>query len=246
ARAQFGEKYADEDREVSMGDEESGVGAEGRTNSQELCGGTHVGATGEIGMFVLTGEGASSAGVRRVEGLTGAAAFDYLRQQDHRLAETALALKARPEEVSARVTTMMDERRALEREVAELRKQLALAGGGGPAQAEVEEVSGVPFLAQSLSGVSGKDLRGLIDEHKARLGSGAVLLVADTGGKAAVAAGVTDDLTARISAVDLVRAAAEALGGKGGGGRADMAQAGGADATKAPEAIAAARAVLAG
>ncbi|MEM6466376.1 MAG: alanine--tRNA ligase [Pseudomonadota bacterium] len=244
ARALFGEKYGDEVRVVSMGDVEGGVGAEGRTYSLELCGGTHVGATGEIGMFVLTGEGASSAGVRRVEGLTGAAAFDYLREQDHRLAETALALKARPEEVSARVTTLMDERRALEREVAELRKQLALAGGGGPAQAEVEDVGGVPFLAQSLSGVSGKDLRGLIDEHKARLGSGVVLLVADTGGKAAVAAGVTDDLTSRISAVDLVRAAAEALGGKGGGGRADMAQAGGADATKAPEAIAAARALL--
>ncbi|MEO1551953.1 MAG: alanine--tRNA ligase-related protein, partial [Pseudomonadota bacterium] len=244
ARALFGEKYGDEVRVVSMGDVDGGVGAEGRTYSLELCGGTHVGSTGEIGLFVLTGEAASSAGVRRVEGLTGAAAFGYLRAQDHRLAQTASALKARPEEVSARVSALMDERRALEREVADLRKQLALAGGGGPAQPQAEEVGGVPFLAQSLSGVSGKDLRGLIDAHKARLGSGAVVLVADTGGKAAVAAGVTDDLTDRVSAVDLVRAAAEAMGGKGGGGRPDMAQAGGADPSQAEAALAAARALL--
>ena len=139
---------------------------------------------------------------------------------------------------------LLDERRAQANEIADLRRKIALAGDGAAAPAGPETVGGIPFLAQSLSGVSGKDLRGLIDAHKSRLGSGVVLLVADTGDKAAVAAGVTEDLTARISAVDLVRVAAEALGGKGGGGRPDMAQAGGADASKAPQAIAAARALL--
>jgi alanyl-tRNA synthetase len=153
-------------------------------------------------------------------------------------------LRARPEELADRIRALLDERKAHASEIAELRRRLAMSGNGAAAPAGPETVGGVPFLAQSLTGVSGKDLRGLIDEHKARLGSGVILLVADTGDRAAVAAGVTDDLTGRISAVDLVRAAAEALGGKGGGGRPDMAQAGGADATKAPEAIAAARALL--
>ena len=212
----------------------------------ELCGGTHVTATGEIGTFVITGESASSAGVRRIEALTGAAAFDYLSAQDHRLAEAALALKARPEEVAERAKALLDERKQLQTEIAELRKQVALGGGGSAAGPEAKEVGGVKFLAQALTGVSPKDLRGLIDEHKARIGSGVVLLIADAGGKAAAACGVTDDLTGRISAVDAVRVAAEALGGKGGGGRPDMAQAGGADPSKAPEAIAAVEALLAG
>ena len=246
ARALFGEKYGEEVRVVSMGTRPEGeTGPAGKTYSLELCGGTHVARTGEIGLLVVTGESASSAGIRRIEALTGAAAFDHLAAQDRRLAEAAAVLKARPEEVGDRIKALMDERKKLENEIAELRKQVALGGGAadGP---EVKEVGGVKFLAQALSGVGAKDLRGLVDEHKKRLGSGAVLLITDAGGKAAVAAGVPDDLTARISAVDLVRAAAEALGGKGGGGRPDMAQAGGADASKAPEAIAAAEALLAG
>ena len=246
ARALFGEKYGEEVRVVSMGTRPEGeTGPAGKTYSLELCGGTHVARTGEIGLLVVTGESASSAGIRRIEALTGAAAFDHLAAQDRRLAEAAAVLKARPEEVGDRIKALMDERKKLENEIAELRKQVALGGGAadGP---EVKEVGGVKFLAQALSGVGAKDLRGLVDEHKKRLGSGAVLLITDAGGKAAVAAGVTDDLTDRISAVDLVRAAAEALGGKGGGGRPDMAQAGGADASKAPEAIAAAEALLAG
>ena len=247
AQALFGEKYGDEVRVVSMGRvAEGGSGPDGDIYSMELCGGTHVGATGEIGTFVVTSEGASSAGVRRIEALTGAAAYDYLAAQDQRLAEVALALKTPPQEAAERARALLDERKQLQAEIAELRKQVALGGGGSADGPEAKDVGGVKFLAQSLTGVSPKDLRGLIDEHKSRLGSGVVLLVADAGGKAAVACGVTEDLTGRISAVDAVRAAAEALGGKGGGGRPDMAQAGGADAAKAPEAIAAVEALLAG
>ena len=191
------------------------------------------------------GDSASSAGVRRIEALTGAEAFRYLSEQDHRLAEVALALKAQPAEVADRVRALLDERKALSGEVADLRRQLAMAGGGSGAP-EAEDVGGVKLHAQIVSGVSGKDLPALIDEHKARLESGVVVLVADTGGKAAVAAGVTKDLTERVSAVDLVRAAVAELGGKGGGGRPDMAQGGGPSAENGKAALQAARAVLEG
>ena len=244
ARALFGEKYGDEVRVVSMGTRDgSGLGAGGDTYSLELCGGTHVGRTGDIGTFRLVSEGASASGVRRIEAVTGAGALAQIAADEAALAEAAGLLRARPEELAERVRALLDERKAQGAEIAELRRRLAMAGG--PAEAKgPETVAGVSFMAQTLKGVSGKDLRGLIDEHKARLGSGVILLVADTGEKAAVAAGVTDDLTGRISAVDLVRVAAEALGGKGGGGRPDMAQAGGNDPARAPEAIAAARALL--
>ncbi|MCV2870538.1 alanine--tRNA ligase [Defluviimonas sp. WL0002] len=244
AQALFGEKYGDEVRVVSMGRlSGSGKGQEGDVYSLELCGGTHVRRTGDIGAFVLLGDSASSAGVRRIEALTGQAALDFLRAQDTRLGETALALKAQAADVPARVRALLDERKALQNEVAQLRRELAMGGGasGGP---EIKEINGVKFIPQVVSGVSGKDLPALVDELKARVGSGAVLVVADTGGKAAVAAGVTEDLTARLSAVEIVKAAAEALGGKGGGGRPDMAQAGGADVSKAGEAVKAAEAVI--
>jgi alanyl-tRNA synthetase len=245
AQALFGEKYGDEVRVVSMGVQDgSGKGADGRTYSLELCGGTHVRRTGDIGAFVALGESASSAGVRRFEALTGQAALDHLRAQDARLAEVALVLKASPAEAVERVKALADERRALLNEVAQLRREVAMGGkAGGP---EAREIGGVKFLAQVLSGVSGKDLPALIDEMKARIGSGAVLLIADTGAKPAVAAGVTADLTGTLSAVTLVKAAAEAMGGKGGGGRPDMAQAGGADIGQAEAAIQAAEAVLEG
>ncbi|WP_340109301.1 alanine--tRNA ligase [Pikeienuella sp. HZG-20] len=244
AQALFGERYGDEVRVVSMGERPEGeTGPTGRIYSMELCGGTHVGATGEIGLFVITGEAASAAGVRRIEALTGEAALDYLSARDHALSEAALTLKTRPEEVAARARALLDERKALQAEIAELRKTIALGGGGGAAP-ETREIGGVTLLAQTLSGVSPKDLRGLVDEMKARIGSGVVLLVADSGGKAAAAVGVTEDLTGRVSAVDLVRAASAALGGAGGGGRADLAQAGGADPSKAPEAIAAVERLL--
>ncbi|MBY4891796.1 alanine--tRNA ligase [Rhodobacteraceae bacterium N5(2021)] len=244
AQALFGEKYGDEVRVVSMGVQDgSGKGADGNTYSLELCGGTHVRRTGDIGVFVTLGDSASSAGVRRIEALTGPAAFDYLSAQDHRMGALALELNAQPGDVIDRVKALKDDRKKLENEVAQLRRELAMAGG---AQApEATEVNGIAFHAQALSGVTGKDLAGIVDEHKARLGSGAVLLIADTGGKAAVAAGVTDDLKDKISAVDLVRAAVAELGGKGGGGRPDFAQGGGADASNAEAAIAAAKAVLA-
>ena len=245
AQALFGEKYGDEVRVVSMGRQPgSGKGSDGETYSLELCGGTHVARTGDIGAFVLLGDSASSAGVRRVEALTGAAALAHLRTQDARLAEAAALLRTHPGDVADRLRALLDERRALQTEVAQLRRDLAMGGPG--AAPETRRVNGVAFAAQVLSGVPGKDLPGLIDGMKARLGSGAVLLIADTGGKPAVAAGVTDDLTSRLSAVDLLRAAVGAMGGRGGGGRPDLAQGGGADIAGAQAAIAAAEAVIGG
>jgi alanyl-tRNA synthetase len=246
AQALFGEKYGDEVRVVSMGRlGGSGKGQGGDTYSLELCGGTHVARTGDIGAFVCLGDSASSAGVRRIEALTGQAALDHLGAQAMRLAEIAAALKAQTGDVVDRVKALMDDRKALANEVAQLRRDLAMGGksANGP---ETRDIGGVKFVAQIVSGVSGKDLPALVDELKSRVGSGAVLIVADTGGKAAVAAGVTADLTGRLSAVAIVKAAAEALGGKGGGGRPDMAQAGGTDASKADEAVKAAEAVIGG
>ena len=243
AQALFGEKYGDEVRVVSMGTlAGSGKGADGATYSLELCGGTHVRRTGDIGLFVSLGESASSAGVRRFEALTGQAALDHLRAQDARLADVAATLKAAPAEVGERVKTLTEERRALQNEVAQLRRELAMGGKSGGS--DIKEINGIKLIAQVMSGVTGKDLPGLIDEMKARLGSGAVVLIADTGAKPAVAAGVTADLTGRISAVTLAKAAVEALGGKGGGGRPDLAQGGGADIALADAALKAVEAAL--
>jgi alanyl-tRNA synthetase len=245
AQALFGEKYGDEVRVVSMGRAPTGKGLDGETYSIELCGGTHVRQTGDIGAFVTLGDSASSAGVRRIEALTGAEAMAYLSAQDRRLSEVAGELKTQTDEVPARVRALLDERNALQNEVAQLRRDLAMAGGGTAAP-DAREIGGVPFLAQTLTGVTGKDLPALIDAHKDRMGTGAVLLIADAGGKAAVAAGVTADLKDRVSAVDLVKAAVAELGGKGGGGRPDMAQGGGPDASRADAAIRAAETVLEG
>ena len=244
AQALFGEKYGDEVRVVSMGRADTGKGSDGQTYSLELCGGTHVKQTGDIGVFVTLGDSASSAGVRRIEALTGEAAFEYLRGQDAKLARTALTLKAKAEDVPDRVKALLDERKSLTNEVAQLRRELAMSGGA--AQNDDQEINGISFFANVLSGVSGKDLPGLIDEHKARMGSGAVLLIADAGGKAAVAAGVSDDLKDKLSAVDLVKAAVVELGGKGGGGRPDLAQGGAASAENSDAAIAAAKSVIEG
>ncbi len=199
--------------------------------------------TGEIGLCVLTADAASSAGVRRVEAVTGQAALDHLVTEARRGAEAAAILKSAPADLPHRVRALVEERRTLEAELAQLRRDLAM-GAGGASGAAARDVNGVPFLAQVLTGVVGKDLPALIDAQKSRLGSGAILLIADAGEKAAVAAGVTNDLTAKISAVDLVRAAVGELGGKGGGGRPDMAQGGAKDADNAEGAIAAAEAVL--
>ncbi|MGH1354917.1 MAG: alanine--tRNA ligase [Thalassovita sp.] len=245
AQALFGEKYGDEVRVVSMGRAETGKGQDGQTYSLELCGGTHVKQTGDIGMCVILGDSASSAGVRRIEALTGQGALDYLQEQSKTLNAVLGALKAQPSELTDRVEALLSERKQLSNEVAQLRRELAMAGGAGQGSGpEAEEINGVKFLAQVLSGVSGKDLPALIDEHKSRLGSGAVLLIAEAEGKVAVAAGVTEDMTGAVSAVDLVRAATPELGGKGGGGRPDMAQGGGRDASNAQSAIDAAKAVI--
>ena len=249
AQALFGEKYGDEVRVVSMGTlEDSGKGVDGRTYSIELCGGTHVRQTGDIGAFKLVSEAASSAGVRRIEAITGDDALAQVQRNQAILDQVAEALHAVPDELVARVRQLQTERKTLANEVAQLRRELAMAGGAGQgaATAEPRQVGGIDFVAQVLTGVSGKDLPALIDDHKGRLGSGAVLLIADAGGKAAVAAGVTDDLTGRVSAVDLVRAATPELGGKGGGGRPDMAQGGGRDAGNADAAIKAAETILEG
>jgi alanyl-tRNA synthetase len=235
----FGEKYGDEVRVVSMGDK-----PDGSTFSVELCGGTHVKRTGEIGLVRVVSEGAVAAGVRRVEALTGDAARSYLTDQDTRVKAIAARLKVTPDQALDRVDALMEERRKLEREVVELKKQVALGGGSQQASAK-EEVAGVAFSGRVLDGVSPKDLKGIADEMKRELGSGVVALVATGEGKAAIVVGVTDDLTNDHSAVELVRAGSAALGGKGGGGRPDMAQAGGPDATKAADAIDAVKAALA-
>ncbi|WP_298196187.1 alanine--tRNA ligase [Novosphingobium sp.] len=241
AMALFGEKYGDEVRVLSMGRLNGG-----RNYSVELCGGTHVRATGDIGLFRIVSEGAVSSGVRRIEALTGEGARRWLVGREDALKNAASLLRTTPDEVEARVAALLDERRKLERELAEAKKALALGGGGGAAPAADEEVGGVRFSGQVLDGLDPKDLRGLLDQAKQRLGSGVAAIVAVNEGKASIAAAVTDDLTGKVSAVDLVRAGVAALGGKGGGGRPDMAQGGGPDGSKAAEAIAAVRAVLAG
>ncbi|MCF2904108.1 alanine--tRNA ligase [Octadecabacter sp. CECT 8868] len=244
AQALFGEKYGDEVRVVSMGRADTGKGTDGKTWSLELCGGTHVRQTGDIGAFVTLGDSASSAGVRRIEALTGQAALDYLQEQDQRLAATASLLKSPAGDVPDRVKALMDERKALANEVAQLRREVAMGGGAKEEGAKPKDINGMSFKAQVVQGVTGKDLPAMIDEMKTAMESGIVLLIADADGKAAVAAGVTADLTDKVSAVDLVRAAVAELGGKGGGGRPDMAQGGGKDAANADAAIAAAEAVL--
>ena len=243
AMALFGEKYGDEVRVLSMGRRADGV----RAYSTELCGGTHVRATGDIALFRIVAEGAVSSGVRRIEGLTGEGARAWLVGREEMLKGAASVLRTAPEEVEARIAVLVDERRKLERELAEAKKALALAGGGGgAAPAADENVGGVTFAGQVIDGLDAKELRGLLDQAKARIGSGIAAICAVNEGRAAFAVAVTDDLTARFSAVDLVRAGVEALGGKGGGGRPDMAQGGGPDGAKAAEAIAAVKAVLAG
>ncbi len=244
AQALFGEKYGDEVRVVSMGVQPgSGKGADGETYSLELCGGTHVKRTGDIGEFVLLGDSASSAGVRRIEALTGIDAQAHSAQQRTVLGAVQTELKTSPDRLLERIKGDQSKIKDLNNEIAQLRRELAMSGGA-QSNPEAAEINGVKFLAQVLSGVTGKDLPALIDEHKSRIESGAVLLIADTGGKAAVAAGVTEDLVKQLSAVDLVKAAVIELGGKGGGGRPDMAQGGGKDASNADAAIKAAEQVI--
>jgi alanyl-tRNA synthetase len=243
AMALFGEKYGDEVRVVSMGTGVRGVKAN-RPYSVELCGGTHVRATGEIGLVRVLSDSAVSAGVRRIEALTGAAARRHLADQDEKLKQAAAQLKVQPSDVPGRIEALMDERKKLERELSEARKKLAL-GGSGSGGDESREIGGIKYLGKVLTGVQPKDLKGLVDAAKSSLGSGVAAFVAvSDDGKASVVVGVTEDLTGRYSAVDLVRTASAAIGGKGGGGRPDMAQAGGPDGSKAAAAVDAVAAAL--
>jgi alanyl-tRNA synthetase len=232
AMALFGEKYGDEVRVLSMGRLSE------NDYSVELCGGTHVRALGDIQLFKIISESAVSAGVRRIEALTGEAARQWLIDRDARLREAAATLKSSPDEVPARVASLVEERKRLERELADARKQLAMGGGAirseGPAP---EEVNGHKFIGQVVEGFDPKGLRAAVDDMKKRLGSGIGALVAVNEGRASVAVGVTDDLTGQVNAVDLVKAAVAALGGQGGGGRPDMAQGGGPDGSKAEGAL---------
>ncbi|CAN7142299.1 alanine--tRNA ligase [Bosea sp. LjRoot90] len=235
ARALFGEKYGDEVRVVSMGTDRDADTP--KTFSVELCGGTHASRTGDIGLVTVLSESGVAAGVRRLEALTGEAARRHLREESVALDEMAGLLKASVAELPARVATLVEERRKLERELSEARKKLAM-GGGGEASDPIREVAGARLLARAVTGVEMKDLKSLVDEAKARVGSGVVAIVGVAeDGKAGVVVGVTPDLTERFDAVALVRAASERLGGKGGGGRRDMAQAGGPDGAQAQAAL---------
>jgi alanyl-tRNA synthetase len=236
AMALFGEKYGDEVRVVAMGAPEGNKAAW----SIELCGGTHVRRTGDIGYFKIIGESAVAAGVRRIEAVTGVAAEAVVAEIQHRLTEIAAALRTAPGEAVDRITTLLEDRRKLERQVTELQKKLATGGGA----AEVEEIGGVKLAARNLGEVPPRDLKGLADAIGKQLGSGVVALVSTAEGKASIVVGVSPDLSKRFSAVDLVRTASAAVGGKGGGGRPDLAQAGGPDSARADEALAAVRAAL--
>jgi alanyl-tRNA synthetase len=243
ARALFGEKYGDEVRVVAMGDGGNTMGW-----SIELCGGTHVRRTGDIGLISVVGEAGVAAGVRRIEALTGKAARKTANKQLQVVKAAAAELKVPLEEMPARIGALLDERKKLERDLSDARKKLAMGGGGAGTAGEpndVRQVNGVKLLARAVSGIELKDLRSLADEGKRQVGSGIVAIVATAeDGKAGIVVGVTDDLTKRFNAVDLVRKGAEVLGGKGGGGRPDMAQAGGPDGSKAQAALEAIEAAL--
>ncbi|WP_020174225.1 alanine--tRNA ligase [Methyloferula stellata] len=237
ARALFGEKYGDEVRVVSMGRAFEPEAAAQAAFSTELCGGTHVSRTGDIGLISIVSEGAVAAGVRRIEAKTASEARHHLNEQAHRLHDLASLLKAPEDELSQRLASLIDERRKLERELTEARRKLAMGGGEGGAPS-AQDIDGVKFLGRSVSGVDMKDLKPLADEAKQSIGSGVVAIVGVApDGKAGVVVGVTQDLTARFDAVALVQAASVALGGKGGGGRRDLAQAGGPNGAAAEAAL---------
>ncbi|AEP10286.1 alanine--tRNA ligase [Micavibrio aeruginosavorus] len=235
AMALFGEKYDDEVRVVSMGTVADGAN---KSYSVELCGGTHVKRTGDIGLLKIVSESAVSAGVRRVEAVTGAGALAYLNNQEKMLQAVADVLKAGPADVFERVRTLMDDRRRMENEMSNLRRQMATGGGAGASSGpDVKDIGGVKFTSRVLEGFPAKDLKPMVDDLKKKIGSGVITLIATDDGKASIVVGVTDDLTARVSAVDLVKTGVEVLGGKGGGGRPDMAQGGGPNADAANDAV---------
>ncbi|MBL4612483.1 MAG: alanine--tRNA ligase [Emcibacter sp.] len=228
AMALFGEKYGDEVRVVSMGNDKYSV---------ELCGGIHVNRTGDIGTFKIIGESAVASGVRRLEAVTGEAATDYNRQQEQYLQQAVALIKSTPAQLTERLSALLEERKAAEKEITELRKKVAMGGSAAEGGSDIKTIGDIKFIGRVLDGVQARDLRGIADEAKAQIGSGVIALIAVNEGKAGVLTAVTDDLKDRVNAVDLVRAGAQAVGGKGGGGRPDMAQAGGPDGDQADQAI---------
>ncbi len=238
AMALFGEKYGDEVRVLSLGEP---IDDNPKAYSVELCGGTHVDRTGDIALFKIVSEGAVAAGIRRVEAVTGEAARAYLETQAGYTREAADKLKAKPEDVPMRIEALLAERKKLEKELSEAKKALALAGSGGAAQSE--EINGIKFVGGVLDGVSGKDLRAMLNDQLSAIGSGIVGFVAKDGGKVAVAVAVTDDLTSTYNAATLVNAGAEKVGGRGGG-KPGMAQAGGNNVAGADDALAAIKAAI--
>jgi alanyl-tRNA synthetase len=251
----FGEKYGDEVRVVSMG-KDSGfriqdskfVSPESRnpnpdTHSVELCGGTHVRATGDIGLFKIISEAAVAAGIRRIEAVTQAGAFEYLAEQDARMRDMALQLKTSPEALADKVTALINERKKLEKELGEAKKSLAMGGGSGAAVAEPETVGSYKFFSNSFDGLDPKELRSIAEGHLKQ--ADVVVVTTNVEGKASIVVAVSKDKSSALSAVELVKVAVEAVGGKGGGGRPEMAQGGGPDADKLPQAIEAIKAKLA-
>ena len=238
ARALFGEKYGDEVRVVAMGRPDPGAL---HAFSVELCGGTHVARTGDIGLISIIGEGAVASGVRRIEAKTAEGARAHLVAQSRALRDIASLVRAPIEETPTRLSALIDERKRLERELADAKRKLAMGGAeSGGATEAVRDVAGVKLFSRAVSGIEAKDLKSLVDDAKKAIGSGVVAIAnASQDGKAGIVVGVTADLTQRFSAVDFVRVASEKLGGKGGGGRPDMAQAGGPDATAIDSALAA-------
>ncbi len=239
ALALFGEKYGDEVRVLTMGPK-----ADARAYSVELCGGTHVSALGDIALFKIISEGAVANGIRRIEAMTGEAARLWLTDREDRLKEVATSLKTSPEDVPARVATLSESVRKLEKDLAEAKKALALGGSSGGVAAEPEDIGGVKFLGQSFDGLDPKDLRGLITDAKARLGEGVAAVVTVNDGRASIAVGVTEGLFTKFDSVALVKVAVAALGGQGGGGRPDMAQGGGPNGANAAAALEAIRFAL--
>ncbi len=240
AMALFGEKYGDQVRVVSMGNGDGGNGS--NYYSTELCGGTHARRTGDIGLFKIIGESAVASGIRRIEGLSGSAALSYVDSREAALKKAASLLKTTPSDVPDRIAGLLEERKTMVRELADTRRRMAAGDGDG----EARDIGGVKFKSLILEGVPTKDIKGMADDLKRQVGSGVVVLISVNDAKASLVVGVTDDIAGKISAVDLVRAGSHALGGKGGGGRPDMAQAGGPDGSRAADAVKAIEAVLAG
>ena len=240
AQALFGEKYGEEVRVVAMGRQDnSGKGMDKKTYSLELCGGTHVARTGDIGLFILTGQSASSAGVRRIEGLTGRAALDYIKAQTDSLAGVAKILRVPiTDDLSARANDLLEQRDSLFKEVQVYQAEAMMSEVKLP---QIAKINGINFTVQKLKGIQGNALRPFIDKYKNDMGSGVILLIDVTEGKVSIAVGVTDNLIKKINAVDIVKIASKALDGKGGGGRPDFAQAGGGDPSKAEKAFDAVR-----